>query len=75
MSGAGTGPLQAEILIDPGLEAVGGVISLTVINWLAVPVNPHGSVYVHVLVRVAGHEPTSGESDPFTIPPVPQLLV
>jgi hypothetical protein len=75
ISGAGTGILQPEITIEGGLDAVGGMLSLTVINCVTVAAFPQASVTVHVRVMVAGQEPVRGESDPTTDPPPLQSFV
>ena len=58
ISASGKVPLQPVIVMAAGLEAVGAVVSSIFIVWLAVPILPHASVTVHVLLIILfpGHE-------------------
>jgi len=75
ISGAGTFPLHCTE-IEVGFEAVGEILSSTLMVWLRIAVFPHASVAVHVLVieYSFGHDPGTVTSANVNVG-VPQLSV
>src|SRR4030095_13288232 len=59
ISGAGTGMLQPAIDIGSGLDAVGGMLSPTVIVCVTSILLSHSSVTLYVRVMISGQEPPS----------------